>query len=178
MSPFDGLPYVEEKGWCAAADLEAGDHLHTQDGRTEIVLKTETEQLKEAVKVYNMEIEDWHTYYVSDREVLVHNEYGVANESITDQDIKNAMKDAPLQTQQKSVSKPVIKNYADRIMKGETNVPPIKVDGNIIVDGNHRYIASRIVGFEIDVVSWSGGNQSKVIDWMDVILDPIDWGNR
>jgi len=65
--------YVEEKGWCAAADLEAGDHLHTQDGRIETVLKTETEQLKEAVKVYNMEIEDWHTYYVSDEEVLVHN---------------------------------------------------------------------------------------------------------
>jgi len=69
--------YVEEKGWCAAADLEAGDYLHMQDGRTEIVLKTETEQLKEAVKVYNMEIEDWHTYYVSDREVLVHNNCNV-----------------------------------------------------------------------------------------------------
>jgi len=32
---------------------------------------------------------------------------------------KEKLKDAPLQTQQKSVSKPVIKNYADRIMMGE-----------------------------------------------------------
>jgi len=71
--------YVEEKGWCVAAELEPGDHLHTQDGRIETVEKTETEHLDEAVKVYNMEIEDWHTYYVSDREVLVHNMCEVAN---------------------------------------------------------------------------------------------------
>lgn len=70
------------------------------------------------------------------------------------------------------VSKPVIQNYVDRILKGETDVPPIKVDGN------HRYIASRIVGIEIDTIPWSGGNPDKIISWMDVVLDDFDWGNR
>ena len=42
----------------------------------EIVSDVTIEQLEEAVKVYNLGIEDSHTYYVSDREVLVHNDCG------------------------------------------------------------------------------------------------------
>lgn len=64
---------MEGKGWCVAAELENGDILRTQDGETEIVSDVEIEQLDEAVKVYNLEIEDSHTYYVSVDEVLVHN---------------------------------------------------------------------------------------------------------
>lgn len=66
--------YVEGKGWCAAAELEDGDVLRTQDGKTETVKDVQIENLDEAVKVYNLEIEDSHTYYVSADEVLVHNE--------------------------------------------------------------------------------------------------------
>ncbi len=65
--------YVEGKGWCAAADLEDGDVLRTQDGEEQTVNDVQIEQLDVAVKVYNLEIEDSHTYYVSADEVLVHN---------------------------------------------------------------------------------------------------------
>ena len=68
--------YVEGKGWCAAAQLEPGDVLRTQDGETETVEDVQVEQLEEAVKVYNLEIEDSHTYFVSADEVLVHNACG------------------------------------------------------------------------------------------------------
>ena len=68
--------YVEGKGWCVAAELEAGDVLRTQDGNVEIVSAVEIVQLDEAVKVYNLEIEDSHTYYVSAEGVLVHNDCG------------------------------------------------------------------------------------------------------
>ena len=68
--------YVEGKGWCAAAELEDGDVLRTQDGETETVAGVRIEQLSEAVRVYNLEIEDSHTYYVSEDEVLVHNACG------------------------------------------------------------------------------------------------------
>lgn len=71
--------YVEGKGWVAAAELESGDMLRTQEGKTETVAQIETENLEEAVKVYNLEIEDNHTYYVSEDEVLVHNECGGAD---------------------------------------------------------------------------------------------------
>ena len=65
--------YVEGKGWCAAAELEAGDVLRTEDGERETVKSVQTEKLDKAVKVYNLEIEDSHTYYVSADRVLVHN---------------------------------------------------------------------------------------------------------
>lgn len=65
--------YTEGKGWCVASELEDGDVLRTQDGKTETVASVETETLDEPVKVYNLEIEDSHTYYVSVDGVLVHN---------------------------------------------------------------------------------------------------------
>lgn len=68
--------YVEGRGWCVAAELEAGDVFRTQDGQTEVVEDVQIENLEEAVKVYNLEIEDSHTYYVSTDEVLVHNGCG------------------------------------------------------------------------------------------------------
>ena len=84
----------------------------------------------------------------------------------------------PGQTQQGSVSKPVIQRYVDRILSGETNSPAIHVDGDIIVNGNHRYIAGRIAGIEIQTQSWYGGKPEKVISWFDVIIDSFDWGNN
>lgn len=65
--------YVEGKGWCAAAELETGDVLRTEDGEQETVKSVLTENLDKAVKVYNLEIEGSHTYYVSADSVLVHN---------------------------------------------------------------------------------------------------------
>ncbi|WP_455718515.1 polymorphic toxin-type HINT domain-containing protein, partial [Anaerosporobacter sp.] len=68
--------YVEGKGWTSASELEEGDVLHTKEGVTTVVQTVEVEQLDEAVKVYNLEVEDGHTYYVTDERVLVHNDCG------------------------------------------------------------------------------------------------------
>ena len=43
------------------------------DGETREVENVTTEHLDELVKVYNFEVEDWHTYYVTEQGVLVHN---------------------------------------------------------------------------------------------------------
>ncbi len=96
---------------------------------------------------------------------------------VTEDVIKNAMKDAPLKTQQGSVSQPVIQRYVDRLQSGE-EAPPIKVDEGIIVDGNHRYIPGRIVGEEPNQIPWSGGRPDRVIDWNDLQIDHFDWGNK
>ncbi len=45
----------------------------TADGSTAAVEATESIKLSEPVKVYNFEVEDFHTYYVSEQKVLVHN---------------------------------------------------------------------------------------------------------
>ena len=65
--------YVEGKGWCAATELEIGDICRTKDGQIEAVASVVVEQQEEPVTVFNLTIEDNHTYYVSIDEVLVHN---------------------------------------------------------------------------------------------------------
>ena len=65
--------WVERKGWIKAGELAGGDVLRLYTGELKIVDKVEIEVFDKAVKVYNFEVEDWHTYYVSDEAVLVHN---------------------------------------------------------------------------------------------------------
>ena len=45
---------------------------------------------------------------------------------------------------------------------------------DVIVDGNHRYITSRITGIDVESIAWIG-NSKPIISWMDVILDPVEW---
>lgn len=70
--------YIEGKGWVAAGDLELGDEFYSLDGSRVTVLKWEYEELEETLTVYNMEVEDFHTYFVGEYGVLVHNEYDAA----------------------------------------------------------------------------------------------------
>ena len=69
--------YTEERGWVAASELEEGETLHTEDGSVVTVTYNRDEWLREPVKVYNLEVEGLHTYYVTVDRVLVHNEYNV-----------------------------------------------------------------------------------------------------
>ena len=65
--------YVVGKGRVEAKDLVVGDVLKLANGETTEVRALEVEELENPVKVYNFEVEDWHTYYVSEYGVLVHN---------------------------------------------------------------------------------------------------------
>ena len=58
--------------WKAASNLLAGDVLQKIDGSTVYVTEVTVEKLPKIINVYNLEIEDLHTYYVADG-VLVHN---------------------------------------------------------------------------------------------------------
>ena len=68
--------YVEEKGWVAAGDLDVGDILITADGSKVEVTDLELEKLAEPITVYNLEVADFHTYFVGEYGVLVHNYIG------------------------------------------------------------------------------------------------------
>ena len=69
LQPF----YVSEKGWIGAVDLRAGDILVLQNGEYVIVELVQHEILEAPIAVYNFEVEDFHTYYVGESSVLVHN---------------------------------------------------------------------------------------------------------
>ncbi|WP_411343872.1 RHS repeat-associated core domain-containing protein [Paenibacillus sp. WLX1005] len=96
---------------------------------------------------------------------------------VTEQHIKDAMRGATLQTQQKAVSLPAINRYVNRLADGEVP-PPVKVDGTIIIDGNHRYISSRVAGIEIPTTPYPGGKKENIINWEDLKIDSFDWGNH
>ena len=54
-------------------DLVEGDEIYLLDGSTAVITGSELEQLSETIKVYNLEVEDFNTYFVGDEAVLVHN---------------------------------------------------------------------------------------------------------
>jgi intein/homing endonuclease len=54
--------WVVGKGWTSAKDLKKGDKLLLSSGEEADVEKHETERLGKPIKVYNFEVEDWHTY--------------------------------------------------------------------------------------------------------------------
>jgi len=65
--------YVPKLGWTSAIKLRAGDVLVLSNGEYVIVEKVQHEILESPVKVYNFEVEDFHTYFVGESSVLVHN---------------------------------------------------------------------------------------------------------
>ena len=73
--------YSPVKGWTDAVQLRAGDILVLVNGEYVVVEKVQHELLESPVKVYNFQVEDYHTYYVSDAGVLVHNECRPTNAS-------------------------------------------------------------------------------------------------
>jgi hypothetical protein len=68
--------YVPKKGWTEAIQLRAGDQLLLQSGKIVIIEMVQHEILEKSVKVYNFEVADWHTYFVSQSSILVHNACG------------------------------------------------------------------------------------------------------
>jgi hypothetical protein len=70
----DNHPFwVEGRGWVFADELQVGDRLQKADGSTLTIDKVEFVLLDEPVMVYNFTVEEFHTYYVTDLGIWVHN---------------------------------------------------------------------------------------------------------
>lgn len=65
--------YVYGKGWIKAKDLKTGDNLRLFDGSNIQIDSIEIRKLDEEIKVYNFEVDDFHTYFVGKTGILVHN---------------------------------------------------------------------------------------------------------
>lgn len=61
-----------------------------------------------------------------------------------------------------------------RLIAGEIP-PPIKVDGNLIVDGNHRYVAGRIIEQELAIQPWVGGRPAHAVPWSVLRISLEGW---
>lgn len=70
----DNHPFwVEGTGWVFADELQVGDKLQKADGSNLTIEKVEFVKLDKPVTVYNFTVADFHTYYVTDIGIWVHN---------------------------------------------------------------------------------------------------------
>ena len=65
--------YVEGKGFVPARELKERDNLLLSDGSKVEIDSLKTEHVEIPETTYNFEVKDFHTYYVSHSNVLVHN---------------------------------------------------------------------------------------------------------
>ena len=66
------LFYVKNKGWIEAKEVSKGDILITLDGKE--LIENITEEYYFETEVYNLEIEGSHTFFITEDDVLTHNE--------------------------------------------------------------------------------------------------------
>ena len=73
ITTFDHPFYVRERGFVNACELWVGAQLLDVNNNILVVGNTRLELVKNPVKVYNFQVEDYHTYYVGENGVWVHN---------------------------------------------------------------------------------------------------------
>ncbi len=66
--------YVEHLGWVEANKLLENDKVLLYNNTVATLIGKEVEPLKIAEATYNFEVEDYHTYYVGEENILVHND--------------------------------------------------------------------------------------------------------
>ena len=107
--------------WVSACDLKRGDKVLLSDGTLCEVEGVSCKKLSAPETTYNLEVADFHTYYVSDACVLVHNEcWGTTRRKYWKQQAKN-----PINTGKYEISSFNI----DRMAKGKA---PIGYDGRSV----------------------------------------------
>ena len=72
--PYEHASYSElSEKWVSAYNLKKGDKVLFSDGKYGIIKETETVILSVPETTYNLEVADFHNYYVGENSVLVHN---------------------------------------------------------------------------------------------------------
>ncbi|MEL6868144.1 MAG: HNH/endonuclease VII fold putative polymorphic toxin, partial [Bacteroidota bacterium] len=89
-------PFYSGAYWREAGQLTVGDSILLFDGNPQVISAVQVERGR--FKVYNFEVEDWHSYYVAEVSVLVHNA-GCSKVSRTGA-FKKAKRDAGIEVSQ------------------------------------------------------------------------------
>ena len=71
---YEGTKTDKKGKWITAKELKVSNQVLLSDGSCAIIETIEVENLSAPETTYNFEVADYHTYYVSDSKVLVHND--------------------------------------------------------------------------------------------------------
>jgi hypothetical protein len=69
---------------------------------------------------------------------------------------------------------PIINRICKKMQIGIT-FPSIKVDGDLIIDGHHRYLASLLANKTLETIPSFKTLATKETLWKDIIFDSDDW---
>ena len=110
----------EENAFVKAEDLEVGDTLRLRDGETVTLEGIESKTSEDITKVYNFQVADWHTYYVTDMDILVHNNcMGLADRVGVAVERKGWKLGDPIDNLTRAVKKPAWSTVRKRYWKNE-----------------------------------------------------------
>ncbi|MDQ0418976.1 hypothetical protein J2Z48_003200, partial [Croceifilum oryzae] len=101
--------WVKGKGWVPAKGLQEGDLLEDENGKALPVEKISIKN--EKTTVYNFEVEDYHTYYVSDTGIWVHNMCDLTDQVTRKQMFNQAKNDAGIPTSSSPIKQGWINVY-------------------------------------------------------------------
>ncbi|WP_027621408.1 polymorphic toxin-type HINT domain-containing protein [Acetivibrio clariflavus] len=68
------LFFTDSGWWKSAKNIKVGDRILTDDGELKEVTGTKVVELEEAVRIYNLNVDEFHTYFVGSQGLLVHND--------------------------------------------------------------------------------------------------------
>ena len=140
--------YVVGYGFKYASELKIGDKLRSVSGDIYEVSATETEHFDNPVKVYNFEVDEWHTYAVSEEGIVVHNANSSAYGNKTeDEKKKTSTKKVDKKAQEKKQKEqpgPKPKGTGPHNLKIEKVASEVN-DGVIIAGGGRGYPPEAII---------------------------------
>ena len=79
-----------------------------------------------------------------------------------------------LKSTQEKLCFPVVQRIHRKMLAG-IKFKGIKVDGELIIDGHHRYIASLLAGAKMEIVPWKSSSATSPVSWHTVSLVLEDW---
>jgi hypothetical protein len=95
---------------------------------------------------------------------------------LTKVDIENLFKEnnVELKSTHSKLCLPII-NRIYRKMVIEIKFPSIKVYGDLIIDGHHRYLASLLAAVKLEKDPSNKTSATEITDWNAVVFDDEDW---
>ncbi|SHN05405.1 intein C-terminal splicing region [Anaerosporobacter mobilis DSM 15930] len=158
--------YVKGQGFVAAGKLSIGDEIMNASGGSYPVECVELEEKQETV--YNFQVEDFHTYYVGENSVLVHNDCPEGGSETSSPYELEA-------THSQTSSKKNMNKLIEDIKNNGINETIKYVEHNgqkYVVDGHHRLIAAKRLGIkEIPIekveLPYAGYKSIEDLLWFD-----------
>ena len=178
--------YVEGKGFIPAKELKSGDKCLLSTGEDVIIEKVEVEKLTEAETTYNFEVADFHTYYVTDKDVLVHNMCAPGEQTIVRMDphdiryTQNSIKNIFSNGKYKGTR---VDDLVDALKAGSVtpdDVPAIRIfkggDGYVYSLDNRRLYAFKKAGMREINAKWADTSKRRIRKEIRNKFHPINDG--